>query len=356
MSSKVFTVIGARPQFIKATVVSRALKAAGVSEILCHTGQHYDPQLSEVFFRELGIPPASYELGLGGGSHGQMTARMLEAIESIVMKETPGLVLVYGDTNSTLAGALAAAKLHVPVAHVEAGLRSFNKRMPEEINRLVTDHVAALLFCSSDVGASNLQRENITKGVEVVGDVMADSLEMARALLRNSRSRFLPAAAVGANFALMTLHRAENTDDPERLRSILDASSSCKTPFILPLHPRTRNAIEANCIRLPSNVTAVEPAGYLQMACLIEAADFVMTDSGGLQKEAYWCAKPCITLREETEWVETVEAGWNVLVGANVCAIRAAMADPPRGRNHPALYGDGKAAERVAARLREFLS
>ena len=343
---KIVTIVGARPQFIKAAPVSRALRERH-QEILVHTGQHYDDNMSGVFFRELGIPEPEVHLGAGGGSHGAQTAAMLTGIEGVLQRERPDRVLVYGDTNSTLAGALAAAKLHVPVAHVEAGLRSFNRRMPEEINRVVTDHLSDLPFCPSEISQRHLSAEGIVSGVHVVGDVMADAL--LNAARRADASQILIQHQLSPrSYVLATVHRADNTDDGVRLAAILQAFADIGRTILFPVHPRTRKAIAAAGLSVPSNVRPCEPLGYLDLVRALRDADLVLTDSGGLQKEAYWLSVPCITLRDETEWVETVETGWNRIVGADRAAIVAAAADGRRPGDHPALYGgDGQATGKL---------
>lgn len=347
------TVLGARPQFIKAGPVSRALAARGISERLLHTGQHYDASMSDVFFEELDLARPSWHLGFGGGTHGAMTGAMLSGIEKILLEENPDAVLVYGDTNSTLAGALAAAKLHMPVAHVEAGLRSFNKRMPEEINRICTDHVSRWLFCSSETSVEQLGREGITEQVYNVGDVMFESLEWAieKAAETPGLLPSLIGGLAGKDFLLMTIHRAENTDDPARLSAIVSGIESSPLPIIMPLHPRTRGLVAKNGLHFPAIVHLIDPVGYLGMAALLRGSAAVLTDSGGLQKEAYWAGKPCLTLRDQTEWTETVEVGWNRLVGTDAEAIRAGFAKLEPAASRPPLYGDGLAAHRIAAVL-----
>lgn len=347
---KIASIVGARPQFIKAAPVCRALRRSGLhTEILIHTGQHYDPSMSDVFFEELNIPAPDHHLGVGSAPHGEQTGAMLAAVERIFLAERPDAVLVYGDTNSTLAGALAAAKLSIPTAHVEAGLRSFNRRMPEEINRVVADHLAALLFCPSENAAANLAREGITAGVHVVGDVMADALAAAgeRASGRSAILKRLGLRPGG--FLLATIHRAENTDDSVRLQAILKAFARIPETIVFPVHPRTRKTLAAlgdPHLTLP-NLRTIDPVGYLDMARLERSARLILTDSGGVQKEAYWLGVPCLTLRDETEWVETVEAGWNRLVGADTAAIVGAVAAfrPPAAR--PPLYGGVGAAARI---------
>jgi UDP-GlcNAc3NAcA epimerase len=346
----IITVIGARPQFIKAAVVSRALleHRPDLREIIVHTGQHYDANMSDVFFDELNIPRPSHHLGIGGGSHGQNTGRMIEAIESVFLKEKPDLVLVYGDTDSTLAGALSAVKLHIPVAHVEAGLRSFNRRMPEEINRILTDHSANLLFTPTDTATRNLANEGISgPRVQQVGDVMYD----AALYYRNKAQR--PADLdLDGGFILATIHRAENTDDPVRLANIIRVLNDIAlgTPVILPLHPRTRKLLTQSHLDV-SNITLLEPVSYLKMVWFLKHCRLVVTDSGGLQKEAYFFGKPCVTTRDETEWVELVESGWNVLVGddvnlitENIMKFNTEIAPLPIS----AHFGLGDAGKRIA--------
>ena len=346
---KVVTVVGARPQFIKAAAVSRLLRDQH-TEILIHTGQHYDENMSDVFFQELDIPAPDYNLGVGSGLHGAQTGEMLARIEQVLLSEKPDRVLVYGDTNSTLAGALAAVKLHIPVAHVEAGLRSFNRAMPEEINRIVTDHVSDLLFCPSDVAAQHLAHEGITHGVHVVGDVMADTLLYATERASQHSTILEDLGLLPGNYLLATVHRAENTDDPERLQAILTAFAAVREPIIFPIHPRTRQRMadqNAFAILEGSQVKLIEPLGYLDMVRLEQSARLILTDSGGIQKEAYWLKVPCITLRDETEWVETVENGWNCLVGADREKIILAIDSFYPPENYPVLYGDGKAAKKI---------
>lgn len=349
---KLLTVIGARPQFIKAATVSRALAAhhPDSREILVHTGQHYDANMSDVFFDELDIPRPGHHLGVGGGSHGQNTGRMLEKLDTLMIQEKPDWVLVYGDTDSTLAGALAAAKLHIPVAHVEAGLRSFNRRMPEEINRVLTDHVADLLFAPTQLALRNLQKEGIADSkIHVVGDVMYDAALYYRPLAR--KPAWFDALRVG-EFALCTVHRAENTDDPDRMRDILAGLAESPLPVVLPLHPRTRKQLAQFHLGLPDTVRAVDPVGYLEMVWLESHCRLVVTDSGGVQKEAYFHGKPCVTLRDETEWVELVEVGANVLVGTDRERIVAGMSQVDLARFEAnELYGQGDSVQRILEQL-----
>lgn len=347
---KIVTIVGARPQFIKAAPLSRALRQTHC-EILVHTGQHFDDNMSAIFFRELDIPQPDVHLGCGGGSHATQTAAMLIAIEKILIDQNPDRVLVYGDTNSTLAGALSAAKCRIPIIHVEAGLRSFNRAMPEEINRVITDHLSETLLCPGPSAATQLAREGVEKGVHVVGDVMADTL--LRVAARGGSSATVTAHGLTARgYALATIHRAENTDDPIRLASILAALGRAPLPALLPIHPRTRKAIERHGLTIPGRTIICEPFGYLEMVQAIRDARMVVTDSGGLQKEAYWLGIPCITLRQETEWTETVEAGWNRLTGCSTDAILEAIASTSPPAAHPDLYGgDGHAAERCLAAI-----
>lgn len=360
---RLLTVVGARPQFVKAATLSRAIArhnaaASGpaIEESIVHTGQHYDANMSDVFFEELEIPPPAFHLGIGSGPHGAQTARMLEALERVMDDERPDAVLVYGDTNSTLAAALAAAKLHMPIAHVEAGLRSFNRAMPEEINRVLCDHVSRWLFCPTRAAVENLRAEGITEGVEQVGDVMYDGMLHYRVKARPAVLRAL--GIVPGGYVMATVHRAENTDDPARLRAIvagLGAAGAIAGTVVLALHPRTRAVLERESIALPSAVRAIDPAPYLEMIALMAHARAIMTDSGGVQKEAFFLEVPCLTLRDETEWVETVECGANRLVGAAPAAVAAALEALAAGGWKPDFssrpYGRGDAADRIVACL-----
>ena len=344
---KVVSIVGARPQFIKASPLSRELRRRH-HEILVHTGQHYDHGMSDVFFEELGMPAPDHHLGIGSGAHGAQTGAMLAAIETVLQKESPDAVIVYGDTNSTLAGALAAAKLHIPVAHVEAGLRSFNRRMPEEINRVLADHLSRWLFAPSEVSRQQLAQEGICQGVHVVGDIMVDALRLhgAHAAVR-SEALTRHGLRTGAYY-LATVHRAENTDEASHLDRIFRVFEALDRPVALPLHPRTEKRVTELGIAIGSNVRVLAPQGYLDMLALQRGAACVLTDSGGIQKEAYYLRVPCVTLRNETEWVETVATGWNTLAGTDPERILAAVAgrvdhDAP----HPDLYGDGMTAQRV---------
>ncbi len=320
---RVVTVLGARPQFIKAAPVCHALRAAGHSEAILHTGQHYDRQMSDVFFDELDIPEPALNLGVGSSSHGRQTAQMLSGIESYLLEQHPDWVLVYGDTNSTLAGALAACKLNIPVAHVEAGLRSFNRRMPEEHNRVLVDHCADMLFCPTPTAVEHLRNEGVLDGVHLVGDTMYDAV-LAFGERAERRSRILyDLNLVGRRYLLATIHRPYNTDDPERLRRLLQALADLPDPVIFPVHPRTRARIESLALgQQLRQLRFIEPVGYLEMLALEKHARVVLTDSGGVQKEAFFFGVPCLTLRPETEWVETVQSGMNVVVDTDVERIR----------------------------------
>jgi len=351
----ILTILGARPQFVKAAALSRAIRerAGQVTECIVHTGQHYDPGLSQVFFDELDIPAPSVHLDIAGGNHGAMTGRMLEGIERIIEQDHPDWVLVYGDTNSTLAGALAAAKLHVPIAHVEAGLRSFNRRMPEEVNRVLTDHVSTLLLCPTEMAVHNLRREGITDGVHNVGDVMFDIALYWRERARTHSKILGTLGLAEQGFVLATCHRAENTDDPARLGSIISAlvEINRELPVVLPLHPRTRKCLqEHGLLHKLDALKLIDPVPFLDMIALEQAAQVILTDSGGVQKEAFFYQVPCITLRDETEWVETVELGWNRLTGADHDRIIEAFAATGNTRaetQHTAPYGNGTASQLI---------
>jgi len=362
---QLLTVVGARPQFIKAAALSRAISATGgvLQEQILHTGQHFDAAMSDQFFAELGIPAPAFHLGIGGGSHGANTGRMLEGIERVLLAERPDALLVYGDTDSTLAGALAASKLNIPVVHVEAGLRSFNRQMPEEQNRVLTDHLASLCFAPTESAVAHLRREGIAEERIVrSGDVMADAArifgEQAEAqageLLGGSELQAL--AAADRAFILATIHRAENTDDPARLKAILTALGQAPLPVLLPLHPRTRSRIETFQLEhLLKPLTITGPLGFLVMVLLERRAALVVTDSGGVQKEAFLQGTPCVTVRTETEWVELLECGWNRLADpTDQAAMLTAMAQQlalDASQPRPRLYGDGHAAEAIAERL-----
>lgn len=346
----ILTVVGARPQLVKAAPLSRALQGRG-REVLVHTGQHYDWELDGLLWKELGLPSPDYHLGIGSGSHGEQTGRMLVALEQVMLAERPDWVVVLGDTNSTLAGALAASKLRLPLAHVEAGMRSGDRGMPEEQNRVVADHLADLLLTSTAVAEENLHREGILRGVHRVGDLMKDALELFRGRFTAEWPDVFPRCPAG-EYAVATIHRAENTERAERLAMLLQGLGSLPWPVLLPLHPRTRKALEGHGLALPGSVHAGPPLGYLEMLGLVQQSRVVLTDSGGLQKEAFLLGIPCITLRDVTEWVETVEVGWNRLAGADAGRIRqAAQGLPEPGSVRPELYGDGHGADEIVALL-----
>lgn len=341
---KVVSVVGARPQFVKAAALSRAFAGCdGIEEVMIHTGQHFDANMSDIFFNELGIPAPKHHLGVGGGKHGEMTGKMLAGIEEILLAEAPDCLLIYGDTNSTLAGALAASKLNIAVAHVEAGLRSFNRRMPEEVNRVLSDHVSKWLFCPTQTAVKNLQDEGITDGVHMVGDVMYDAALDAAKRAEEGSDILARLDLAPGSYSLATVHRAENTDDPKRLQAVFDhlKAVSALRPVVLPLHPRTANAVKKHNISLDF-LTVIDPVGYLDMTALLVKCHDVHTDSGGVQKEAYFHGKECVTLRDETEWVETIEAGWNRLWTQPEKAIeKRAIAD----------YGTGNCAGEIVSIL-----
>ena len=347
MGIRITTVIGNRPQFIKAAAVSRRIREHH-AETLVHTGQHYDDEMSRVFFEELAVPAPDVELGAGGGTNTEQTARILAALEPVLAEHDPQLVLVYGDTNSTLAGALAGAQARVPVAHVEAGMRSFDRSMPEEVNRVLTDHASDLLFCSTPTAVQNLEREAVAGASHLVGDVMAD-VSLAFAPIAAERSRALDELGLAAGeFVLVTAHRAGNVDVPERLEQLVDLVAGLPGEVVFPLHPRTAKRLDGGGLRERlAGVKVVPPLGYLDFLELARNARAVLTDSGGVQKEAYLLGTPCITLRDTTEWVETVEAGWNVLVDLDAQAASAALERPRPTAERPDLYGGGRAGERI---------
>lgn len=357
---KIITVVGARPQFIKAAAVSRAIStnfAGRIEEKIVHTGQHFDDNMSKVFFDDLSIPQPHYHFAISGGNHGAMTGKMLEAVENVLLQEKPDWLLVYGDTNSTLAGALAASKLHIPVAHVEAGLRSFNMRMPEEINRILSDRVASQLFCPTQTAVDNLASEGIVKGVHNVGDVMYDVALYYKDKARTQSTILQQLKVRAKSFALATCHRAENTDDPIRLKEILAGLSyaAAKMPVVFPLHPRTRKLIQTFGLQdLLAQLIVTEPLPFLDMVALEQDAALILTDSGGVQKEAFFYGVPCITMRDETEWVETVQLGWNKLTGANSGHISNAVDQyltqlPSTVSSQP--YGNGNASLAILSQM-----
>ncbi len=350
---KVLTVIGNRPQFIKAAAVSPTLRGVH-EEYLVHTGQHYDDRLSAVFFAELGLPAPDQQLGIGGGSSTSQTSRMLGALEPVLDRLAPDAVLVYGDTNSTLAGALAGAQGRVPVVHVEAGMRSFDRTMPEELNRVLVDHASSLLLCSTEVAIANLRAEAVTGTSELVGDVMVDIALAAQPRARAHDDLVRRRGLEPGGYVLATAHRAGNVDDPRRLECLVALLSSVALPVVLPLHPRTESRLRAagllEPLRAAPGVMLEPPLGYFELTTLLCHARTVLTDSGGLQKEAYLAEVPCVTMRPSTEWTETVQSGWNVLVDLDADAASAALVrEPPP--THPQLYGDGRAGERVVAAL-----
>ena len=352
MAMRVVTVVGARPQFIKMAPVSREFERVGGDEIIIHTGQHYDYEMDEVFFEQLKIREPDYYLGVGSGSHGYQTGEMLKRIEEVLMREKPDLVLVYGDTNSTLAGALAAVKLHIKVAHVEAGLRSFDKRMPEEVNRVLTDHVSDYLFAPTETAVKNLYNEGIRKGVYLTGDVMYDALLYNIKIARKNSKILKELGLKPKEYLLATVHRAENTDNKENLKSIIEAFVESEELIVFPVHPRTQKYLKAyglmDKIKTAENVILTPPVGYFDMLVLEENARKILTDSGGVQKEAYFLKVPCITLRERTEWIETIEDGWNILVGANKEKILKAIKKvEPNGKTYTYKFGEGKASEKI---------
>lgn len=357
---KVLTVIGARPQFVKAGALSRAFQEnGGIEEVIVHTGQHFDHNMSKVFFDEMEIPVPTYNLDINSLGHGAMTGRMLEGIEELLLKEKPDLLLVYGDTNSTLAGALAARKLHIKVAHVEAGLRSFNMEMPEEVNRILTDRISDYLFCPTQTAIDNLEKEgyaNIEAELVQSGDVMQDAAYFYAQ--KSKEKSHIMGQIPFDQYILTTLHRAENTNDPERLKNIVETLNEIhadQMPVVLPLHPRTKNKLEAFNLKL--NVHLIDPVGYFDMIELIQHSQLVMTDSGGLQKEAFFFKKNCVTMRDQTEWVELVEAGVNVIVGANPNKIKAGVSRMLENKSNFEidLYGQGKACQNIVRFIKEKL-
>lgn len=343
---KIITIVGARPQFIKAAPVSKTLRMEH-EEIIIHTGQHYDANMSDIFFNELKIPRPDYNLEIGSGSHGMMTGRMLEKLEEIYLKEKPDFVLVYGDTNSTLAGALAASKLLIPVIHIEAGLRSFNKAMPEEQNRILTDHISDLLLVPTEDAIKNLTNEGIKKGIHNVGDVMYDAVLMFKEIAKSKSGLLKELDVNSGEYILTTIHRAENTNDINRLRNMIEALNESGEKIILPLHPRTKKFIEGYGLNFNENIKVIDPIGYLEMLMLEENSKMIVTDSGGVQKEAYFMGKPCITMRDETEWVETVACGWNIVVGTDKSKILDNIRNFKPTRIQQAIFGDGNAAQKI---------
>ena len=350
---KILSIVGARPQFIKAASLSKELRKH-FKEVLVHTGQHYDNEMSPIFFKELSIPKPDYNLGVGSGLHGEQTGKMLIEIEKVLLKENPDLVLVYGDTNSTIAGSLAAAKLHIKIGHVEAGLRSYNREMPEEINRVVTDHLSDLLFCPTRTAVDNLKKEGITKGVYLTGDVMYDAiLENLKAA--KTKSEILQKLNIKPkSYIYATVHRAENTDKENNLRDIIEAFSKTRETIILPIHPRTKKMLDKFNLVMPENVKVIDPVGYLDSLSLMSNARKIVTDSGGVQKEAYFLKIPCLTLRNKTEWVETVQDGWNTLTGASKEKILEAINEFEPKKAQSQHFGKGDAVQKIIDTIEEY--
>lgn len=343
---KVITVVGARPQFIKAACFSRISKDH-IDEIIVHTGQHYDKNMSDIFFEELEIPKPKYNLEVGSGNHGKQTGTMMIQIEKIVEEEEPDAILIYGDTNSTLAGALVGSKLLIPIYHVEAGLRSYNKNMPEEQNRILTDHISEVLFCPTKTAIINLQKEGISKNVYNTGDIMYDAV-LYNSILAEKKSTILKELNLNSKkYILSTIHRAENTNSKDRLSEIITGLNESGEQIVLPLHPRTAEYLKIYNLKLGDNIKVTNPVGYLDMLCLEKNAKKILTDSGGVQKEAYFLGVPCITMRDETEWIETVEYGWNILVGADKDKIKNAIKVETTVKEKPKCFGNGKTAQKI---------
>ena len=356
---KILTIIGARPQFIKAAPFSKAIRQH-FNEVIVHTGQHYDENMSRIFFDEMNIPEPDYNLNVGSGGHGKQTGEMMIRLEEVVLKEKPDYIVVFGDTNSTIAGALVAAKLHIPIGHIEAGLRSFNRKMPEEINRIGTDVLASQLFCPTDNAVELLKREGITNEVYQCGDIMYDAM-LHFSDISNERSTVLSDMTLepGA-YHLFTMHRPENTDHPERIKAIFKGLEASDKTIVYPVHPRMKAILQSSeiieYVNKVKTLKMIEPVGYLDMIQLEKNASKLITDSGGMQKEAYFVQKPCITIRDESEWVETVDAGYNVIVGSDTEKIRSAIMDFDPDFKDDHLYGDGKSAQAIANHILEFLA
>lgn len=343
---KIISIVGARPQFIKCAPLSRELRKVH-QEILVHTGQHYDHDMSDIFFEELNIPKPDYNLGVGSGNQGEQTGKMLTEIEKVLIKEKPDLMLVYGDTNSTLAGALAAVKLRIRIAHVEAGLRSFDRSMPEEINRVLTDHISDILFCPTQTAVDNLGKEGITRGVHLVGDVMLDALEYNKNVAEKKSNIIEKLGLERGKYLVITIHRPSNTDSHENMSNIIKALHEIREAVVFPVHPRTRKYMHKYSLDIPANIRLIEPLGYLDMLKLMAGARKILTDSGGMQKEAYILKIPCIMLRKNTEWIETLEGGWNVLVGANRDKIINAVQRLAPDGDQKEIFGISGASERI---------
>jgi len=356
---RILTVVGARPQFIKAAAISRAVEGyhgIDLEDVIVHTGQHYDERMSKSFFDGLGIPEPRHNLGIGSTTHGRQTGLMMNALEDIIDLESPDVLLVHGDTNSTLAGALVATKRNLPLVHVEAGLRSFDRTMPEEVNRVLTDHVSDLLCCPSSTAVDNLGAEGIVDGVHLVGDVMYDVLLDDLAVLDSVASP-TDSLTVDSPYVVATIHRASTTDDPKRFGDIVHALTQVATtiaPVVWPVHPRTSDLVGG--LTVPDSLHLIDPVSYHEMLLLVRGARTVVTDSGGLQKEAYWLETPCVTVRDTTEWTETIDAGWNSLVGTDAASIIAAVTDASTPDTHPQLYGDGRSANRIVELIASLLS
>ena len=344
---KLVTIIGARPQFVKASVVSKALRNAGYTEILVNTGQHYDDNMARIFFEEMGIPKPDYDLGVGSGTHASQTASALVGIEKILFIEKPDFIIVFGDTNATVAGALAAAKCHIKIVHIEAGLRSYNREMPEEINRVVTDVLSDFLFVPTQVAEDNLNREGITSGIHIVGDVMVDALITYTKIAEKKSHMLKDLKLEKEKYLLMTIHRPSNADSDDRLLSILEEVSRIDLPVIFPVHPRSRSRVEKLISQTDGNIRIIDPVGYLDMMMLEKYASIIITDSGGVQKEAYLHKTPCLTVRGETEWVETVRDGWNYIVGDQLEQISKLSNNFPKPKEWHPHYGDGKSSARI---------
>lgn len=350
---KIIHIVGARPQFIKATMVSRAWKSSD-DEYLLHTGQHYNTKMSRLFFDELKLKKPDINLGVGSGNHAEQTSKMLMGIDQSLKDIQPDHVITYGDTNSTLAGALAASKCEISLSHVEAGLRSYNRSMPEEINRLVSDHVSNLLFCPTKEAVRNLSTEGIKDGVHLVGDVMADALFSFREIAKKKSKILEKLDLQKKKYVLLTVHRSGNVDNEQNLSQIIDGLQRIDQTIILPIHPRTKKMVEVFGLTFPENIRVIDPVGYLDMLTLEENSECILTDSGGVQKEAYLLGVRCITLREETEWVETVNVGWNILAGANQEKISSSFYDFNPAGDRPQIYGNGDAADKIVRVIKSF--
>ena len=352
---KILSIIGARPQFIKCSPIDKALRKAGIKHLILHTGQHYDQQMSQVFFQQMGIPQPDINLGIGSASHAVQTGEMLIGIEEVLLNEKPDWTLLYGDTNSTIAGALACAKLNLKSAHIEAGLRSFNRRMPEEHNRVLTDHCSDVLFCPTETAVDNLANEGLLQNVHLVGDVMYDALLQLRGEARNRNQVYEEFGISPGNYILATIHRPYNVDDPNRIASILNTLDRLPYAIILPLHPRTAQRMEDYNLQKQGsayrNINFIEPLGYLDMLLMTDGAALIITDSGGLQKEAYMLGVPCLTLRPETEWVETLQTGWNQLVEPELSEIMRGIETSKSAGERPELFGDGHASQKIVSLL-----